>query len=160
MSAIHSAKYRIGLLLCVALAASFSLPASAGHRPHPPRYHHYHHNHHYNNWGWNLGLSALWLSPWVWDNYSWQQPRYMAPAGQPLRPASPSVATTVTTVPTQVTTGYRVVNVGPQGRSELPANAKVIQQDGRTLYQWQGQLYRFDWNIQQYVPVGDASASE
>lgn len=154
MSTIHSGTRRLGLLLCVVLAACFSTSAAAGHRHRPPHYHHYHHH---NDWGWNLGLTALWLSPWVWDSYRWDQPRYIAPVAQPVISASPDV---ITTVPEQVTTRYQVVNVGPQGRSELPANAKVIQQDGRTLYQWQGQLYRFDWSIQQYVPVTSTTASE
>ena len=34
--------------------------------------------------------------------------------------------------------------------SSLPSNARVVQQDGRTLYEWQGTLYAFDWNSQTY----------
>lgn len=32
----------------------------------------------------------------------------------------------------------------------LPSNARVLQQDGRTLYEWQGSFYVFDWNSQTY----------
>jgi len=34
--------------------------------------------------------------------------------------------------------------------SSLPSNARVVQQDGRTLYEWQGTLYAYDWNSQTY----------
>lgn len=34
--------------------------------------------------------------------------------------------------------------------SHLPSNARVVQQDGRTLYEWQGSFYAFDWNSQTY----------
>lgn len=34
--------------------------------------------------------------------------------------------------------------------SSLPNNARIVQQDGRTLYEWQGVLYAFDWNTQIY----------
>ncbi|MCS6210957.1 hypothetical protein [Shewanella baltica] len=34
--------------------------------------------------------------------------------------------------------------------SSLPSNARIVQQDGRTLYEWQGTLYAFDWNSQTY----------
>ncbi|MCU7994763.1 hypothetical protein L5L55_14730 [Shewanella glacialipiscicola] len=34
--------------------------------------------------------------------------------------------------------------------SSLPSNARVVQQDGRTLYEWQGALYAYDWNSQTY----------
>ncbi|QYJ79223.1 hypothetical protein [Shewanella acanthi] len=40
----------------------------------------------------------------------------------------------------------------PRGRSvsSLPANAKLVQHEGRTLYEWQGVLYAFDWDSQSY----------
>ncbi|MCK7630729.1 hypothetical protein MZ018_02585 [Shewanella sp. JNE10-2] len=34
--------------------------------------------------------------------------------------------------------------------STLPTNARIVQQDGRTLYEWQGILYAFDWNSKTY----------
>ncbi|MGI2136482.1 hypothetical protein [Shewanella baltica] len=34
--------------------------------------------------------------------------------------------------------------------SSLPSNARIVQQDGRTLYEWQGTLYAFDWKSQTY----------
>lgn len=34
--------------------------------------------------------------------------------------------------------------------STLPSNARIVQQDGRTLYEWQGTLYAFDWDSQTY----------
>ncbi|MCB2380836.1 hypothetical protein KV201_01330 [Shewanella sp. SR1] len=34
--------------------------------------------------------------------------------------------------------------------SSLPSNARIVQQDGRTLYEWQGTLYAYDWNSQTY----------
>lgn len=40
----------------------------------------------------------------------------------------------------------------PRARSvsSLPSNARIVQQDGRTLYEWQGVLYAYDWNSQTY----------
>ena len=38
----------------------------------------------------------------------------------------------------------------PHSVSSLPSNARVVQQDGRTLYEWQGTLYAYDWNSQTY----------
>lgn len=38
--------------------------------------------------------------------------------------------------------------------SSLPSNARVVQRDGRTLYEWQGTLYAFDWNSQTYQAQG------
>lgn len=34
--------------------------------------------------------------------------------------------------------------------SSLPSNARIVQQDGRTLYEWQDVLYVYDWNSQTY----------
>ncbi|MEO3738614.1 hypothetical protein [Shewanella baltica] len=38
----------------------------------------------------------------------------------------------------------------PYSVSSLPSNARIVQQDGRTLYEWQGTLYAYDWNSQTY----------
>ncbi|MCH1930849.1 hypothetical protein L9G16_11695 [Shewanella sp. A25] len=42
------------------------------------------------------------------------------------------------------------VSAIPRSYSSLPSNAKIVQRDGRTLYEWQGVLYAFDWNSQTY----------
>jgi hypothetical protein len=57
-----------------------------------------------------------------------------APANQPG--ASPNEATSR---PTPV--------------ASLPSNARVRQQDGRTVYEWQGVTYSYDWQSQRYVPL-------
>ncbi|QSX33208.1 hypothetical protein JYB87_16010 [Shewanella avicenniae] len=40
----------------------------------------------------------------------------------------------------------------PSVRS-LPANARVIQTENGTEYEWQGQRYRFDWQTEMYQPL-------
>ncbi|MGI2197394.1 hypothetical protein ACRN91_17685 [Shewanella baltica] len=50
-------------------------------------------------------------------------------------------------------TGRTVATPRPRAAhsvSSLPSNARIVQQDGRTLYEWQGTLYAFDWNSQTY----------
>ena len=50
-------------------------------------------------------------------------------------------------------TGKTVATPRPRAAhsvSSLPSNARVVQQDGRTLYEWQGTLYAYDWNSQTY----------
>ena len=50
-------------------------------------------------------------------------------------------------------TGKTVATPRPRAAhsvSSLPSNARIVQQDGRTLYEWQGTLYAFDWNSQTY----------
>ncbi|RLV60467.1 hypothetical protein D5018_06650 [Parashewanella curva] len=37
--------------------------------------------------------------------------------------------------------------------THLPANAKVIQQDGKVVYQWNGVIYRYDFIQHVYTPV-------
>lgn len=50
-------------------------------------------------------------------------------------------------------TGKTVATPRPRAAhsvSSLPSNARIVQQDGRTLYEWQGTLYAYDWNSQTY----------
>ncbi len=39
-----------------------------------------------------------------------------------------------------------------QSLASLPSNARVVQRDGKILYEWQGIFYAFDWNTQTYRP--------
>ncbi|MFQ6370624.1 hypothetical protein [Shewanella sp. YIC-542] len=155
--ATYGAKGSVLLIGILALTLGIN---GVAHERHHPRHHlqrpYYHHHDH---WRWQLGLSALWLSPWVWDSYRWQQPRYALPPAPPV-PLMPSAPLAVRAPVQQITSGFRMVDVGVQGRSELPANARVIQDNGRLLYEWQGQRYRFDWAIQQYVPLTETPESQ
>ena len=60
--------------------------------------------------------------------------------------ASTARASTVSAEPTAAVPRARAA----RSVSSLPSNARIVQQDGRTLYEWQGTLYAFDWNSQTY----------
>lgn len=60
--------------------------------------------------------------------------------------ASTARASTVSAEPTAAVPRARAA----RSVSSLPSNARIVQQDGRTLYEWQGTLYAFDWTSQTY----------
>ncbi|WP_445946568.1 hypothetical protein [Shewanella sp.] len=47
-----------------------------------------------------------------------------------------------------------------KGLTSLPANARVVQQENGTAYEWQGMLYRFDWGSQTYQIIKEASTKK
>ncbi|MGL6122427.1 MAG: hypothetical protein ACRC1W_05270 [Shewanella sp.] len=137
-------------------------------------------NTHWNNdWGWNTNSGDTyardyWNSPYSGIGLSIPM-RY---DDEPVAISAPVRVTTsmqysasegrmVSSMPTHLTgqtTGQRVSQtsnptgttaVTPRPRaahsvSSLPSNARVVQRDGRTLYEWQGTLYAYDWNSQTY----------
>ncbi|MCL1077422.1 hypothetical protein D5R81_05700 [Parashewanella spongiae] len=57
---------------------------------------------------------------------------------------------------TQVTTSMSYA----KGVRRLPNNARVVQVDGKTRYQWQGKTYRFDWQQQVYLPINETAQAK
>ena len=136
-------------------------------------------NTHWNNdWGWNTSRDAYarnyWNSPYSGIGLSIPM-RY---DDEPVAISAPVRVTTsmqysasegrmVSSMPVNMagqTTGQLVSQTSngtgktaatprpraPHSVSSLPSNARVVQQDGRTLYEWQGTLYAYDWNSQTY----------
>ncbi|BAJ03892.1 hypothetical protein [Shewanella violacea] len=106
-------------------------------------------NHSWNH-GWNSGWHNTWHRPY-WRN-SWRYPyRYNNPYDQEYyrdsrqvkRPPTPPKAISA---PVRVTTSVQYAS----GLKSLPENARVMQKDGRTVYEWQGVEYVFDWATQTY----------
>ncbi|NMH66606.1 hypothetical protein [Shewanella salipaludis] len=108
-----------------------------------------------SGWGWNAGLG--WNSGWGWNaglgwHDAWGYPYSGIALSVPLNygMARPEPGAAPRALPARVTTR---VQQAPPGLKRLPDNARVIQQDGRTLYEWQGVNYRFDWQTQTYQSV-------
>lgn len=131
-----------------------------------------------NDWGWNTSRDAYarnyWNSPYSGIGLSIP----MAYDDEPVAIFAPVRVTTsmqysasegrmVSSMPvnmagqttgqlvsqTSNATGKTVATPRPRAAhsvSSLPSNARIVQQDGRTLYEWQGTLYAYDWNSQTY----------
>ena len=105
-------------------------------------------NHGWNN-SWNHGWNNNWYRPY-WRN-SWRYPyrynRYDSyyynerRAVKRERTPPKSIA-----APQRVTTSVQYAS----GLKSLPENARVMQRDGRTIYEWQGVEYVFDWSTETY----------
>ncbi|MFB2815749.1 hypothetical protein [Shewanella sp. LZH-2] len=75
-------------------------------------------------------------------------------SNMPTNSATVISQTGTSTASASTASAEQIANV-PRARaarsvSSLPSNARIVQQDGRTLYEWQGTLYAFDWNSQTY----------
>ena len=111
-------------------------------------------------WRWNVGVSNGWYSypyrgryyrpgwgyygsRWGYAGnrhlypYRYQQPSY--------RRAEPKIISP----PERVTTSVSYAT----GLTHLPENARVVHKDGRTVYEWQGVEYQFDWSTKSYQKV-------
>lgn len=168
----HKHKYRYynpwGLGLGLGLATGWSSGWNLG----------YGWNTHWNNdWGWNT-RSPYYRQSYLSDSYArdYRNSPYssiglsipMAYDEQSVAVSAPVRVTTsmqyspgegrmVSSMPASASSQTVSNNnvVAPQIRqarsvSSLPTNARIVQQDGRTLYDWQGTLYAFDWNSQTY----------
>ncbi|QFU24679.1 hypothetical protein FM038_022760 [Shewanella eurypsychrophilus] len=104
-------------------------------------------NHSWNN-GWNHGLNSgyrpYWRNSWRYpyrynrdDNYYYNERRAVKRAPTPPK----SIA-----APQRVTSSVQYAT----GLKSLPENARVVQRDGRTIYEWQGVEYVFDWSSETY----------
>ena len=102
-------------------------------------------------WRWGIGVGTGWnhypyLNRPYWNGRyqpygrSWNYP-YRYDRRQYKQP-EPKVMTP----PQRVTTSVQYAS----GLKSLPENARVIQKDGRTVYEWQGVEYVFDWSSETY----------
>ncbi|WP_418358107.1 hypothetical protein ACNH6B_02320 [Shewanella basaltis] len=102
--------------------------------------------------GWNNHFNTWYGTGWWRDNYRRHDPFYpyqtvnVVPAVRQRVIEVPVVAPRVVSVPQRTTTATLV----SQGLTSLPENAKVIQRESGTVYEWQGVEYYFDWNTQTY----------
>ena len=108
-----------------------------------------------NNWnrGWNNNWYRGWNNNWYrpyWRN-SWRYPYrynrydsyYYNERRAVKRERTPAKAISA---PVRVTTSVQYASV----LKSLPENARVMQRDGRTIYEWQGVEYVFDWSTETY----------
>ncbi|WP_345879368.1 hypothetical protein [Shewanella algae] len=109
-----------------------------------------------SHWGLYWGVNNPWLSPWrydPWNRWQWDDPWYRDRWHRPyVYRRQPKPEPVVVAPPQRVTTHFETL-ADTGSRASLPANARVIQQGNRTLYQWQGKTYQFDWQSQTYRPL-------
>ncbi|MCG9695451.1 hypothetical protein [Shewanella sp. Isolate11] len=137
---------------------------SGHHEHHGDRSAKRHSNHHqgYDRWRWGLGFGAslgtglaLGIGQPYWNIY---RPYWGSSVYMPYRYVRPKPTYTessftgtfrtspLSSSPQQVTTHIEVSHA----IKSLPANARVKQQDGRTVYEWQGVEYIYDWQSDSY----------
>ena len=132
-----------------------SKPHRPNHSHRPNRPHRPHYNGYRDPWRWGAGwnnhwgpsIGIGWSSGYRWGNdwrypYRYNQYQDTVYFNQPVR-----VEPVVTAPPVQTTTSVQF----DHGLKTLPDNARVIQQDGKTLYQWQGETYVYDRNSKTHV---------
>ncbi len=146
----------IGLLLSISpLSQARELGERHGHKPANKRPHHSNHHsnryrHHHERWQWGLGFGMgypYWNSYRLhWGTSVYAPYRYTVPP--PIIRQPKEVSTTVQ-APQQVTTHVEVSHA----INSLPVNARVKQKNGRTVYEWQGTEYIYDWQTQSYKAI-------
>ncbi|WP_153915570.1 hypothetical protein [Shewanella sp. TC10] len=103
----------------------------------------------YNGWGGRWGNG--WRYPYRYDYYDRHyRNQYMnnsAPRSNYVEPV------TQVEPPKRTTTSIQYA----KGLTQLPDNARVIQRDGQTLYQWDGKEYYFDWSTERYFALESQS---
>ncbi|WP_227006545.1 hypothetical protein [Shewanella donghaensis] len=98
-------------------------------------------NPYYNRWGY--GFNRGWRAPYRYDYYDRHYRRNYVQPTQQVEVVSP---------PKRTTTSIQYAS----GLTQLPENARVVQRDGQTIYQWEGQEYVFDWSTQRYMTLPNA----
>ncbi|TVP15785.1 hypothetical protein AYI87_04805 [Shewanella sp. KCT] len=99
----------------------------------------------YDPWRWRIGIGTgfpywrhgsygYWRDGWRYP-YRYQPRKYRKP--KPIAP------------PQQVTTSF----TQSDAIKSLPANTRVRVKEGRTVYEWQGVEYIYDWNSDSYVKL-------
>ncbi|GIU27779.1 hypothetical protein L2719_12730 [Shewanella schlegeliana] len=118
-------------------------------------------NHDYRDpWRWNVGVSNGWYGypygsryyrpgyNWRWGNPYRYNSRYVYPYRYnrtEYKPSKPKVVAP----PERATTSVSYST----GLTRLPDNARVIQREGRTVYEWQGVEYVYDWDAKTYRKI-------
>lgn len=82
---------------------------------------------------WNRHYRPYWNDSWRYP-YRYERRQYVQP--KPKLVAPPEV----------ITTGVQISHA----IKTLPANARVKQKNGRTVYEWQGVEYVYDWSTESY----------
>lgn len=141
---------------------SISQGYQQGHRQHYQSNHrqHYRQSNQYgyqDPWRWGTGWNNHWGPGYRWGNdWGWRDPwnngwrspyddnRYNDYPRREVR-----VEPVVVTPPERTTTSIQY----DRGIKTLPDNARVIQLEGKTLYEWQGVKYAYDWSTESYVKV-------
>ncbi|KPZ72222.1 MULTISPECIES: hypothetical protein [Shewanella] len=98
----------------------------------------------YNGWGGRWGNG--WRYPYRYDYYDrYYRDRYMNNQSRNnyVEPV------TAVEAPKRTTTSIEYA----KGISKLPDNARVIQRDGHTYYEWDGHEYYFDWSTERYFEL-------
>ena len=104
----------------------------------------------YNNWGWNTSWNSVWGTQWGYNG--WRTP-YSPWNGIGVSiPLEREVTPVPIAPPERVTTSVQYLS-DSSSTTSLPANARVIVRDGRTVYEWQNVIYAFDWDTQTYVAI-------
>jgi hypothetical protein len=119
------------------------------------------------NWSSNIWAQPSWSSSWgvgigdpYWNRYNyrpywnnhWSRANWSYPYRYDrriYREESQTENLKVISPPQRVTTSIQYAS----GLKSLPQNARVIQKDGRTLYEWQGVEYLFDWKTKTYLKL-------
>ncbi|KIO35951.1 hypothetical protein DB48_13855 [Shewanella sp. cp20] len=100
----------------------------------------------YDPWRWQVGIGTgfpywrhgYWRNDWGYWRDDWRYPyRYQPRKRREPKPIAP---------PQRVTTSL----AQSDAIHSLPANARVKVKDGRTVYEWQGVEYVYDWNSDSY----------
>ncbi|MGI2175508.1 hypothetical protein [Shewanella ulleungensis] len=110
----------------------------------------------HNGWGPTIGMSWPYgVGMRYGDRYDYRQQNEgiypyrnvnVVPTTRYQEVDEPVIVPTRIAVPQQTTTVTQV----NKGLRSLPENAKVIQRESGTVYEWQGVEYYFDWNTQTY----------
>ncbi|GGI93325.1 hypothetical protein [Shewanella gelidii] len=94
---------------------------------------------------WRYGWNRHWYGGW--GSYYWNRPYSGIGISIPLNSVSRERKQPVPSQSTQRTTTHVAIQ---SGLKRLPANARVKQVNGGTVYEWQGREYKFDWQSQTY----------
>ncbi|EDQ02543.1 hypothetical protein [Shewanella benthica] len=100
-------------------------------------------SHGWNNSWYRPYWRNSWRYPYRYERYDRYDSYYYNERRAVKRQPTPVKAISA---PVRVTTGVQYAS----GLKSLAENARVIQRDGRTIYEWQGVEYVFDWNTETY----------
>ncbi|MCL1066852.1 hypothetical protein L2735_08545 [Shewanella olleyana] len=105
----------------------------------------------HNRWGYGGWGSSRWGNGWRYPyRYDYYDRHYRNQYMNNSAPRSNYVEpVTQVEPPKRTTTSIQYA----KGLTQLPENARVIQRDGQTLYEWDGKEYYFDWSTERYFAL-------